>query len=274
MKVLIPTIGTLLRLKKPWTFTLFNESRNYKLWEVFGKEAQEAANEELARLAKLTGRENDRYGYRYGRQSLTTTEVTFPAGTEIRVDRIYIRKGGDVYSSFDSITFWLTKTTHPAIVLAKGKGKAKAIRFWAKLYDVNNIDCEIVPDTTPPVRGIVHLMPDRVPGPVVKWLETERLTVDKTVKQGDHYVIFVEGPPKRYQTVFHGVLNHTKADGYSWEKVPPTDSLWVEQPNPDYDPRAIWSKKTINVKVEQHYLSCHPDIKSVEFQDVLETADA
>lgn len=55
---------------------------------------------------------------------------TLPKGTQLKIDRIYIRKGQDEYSS---ITFYIEdcpdKTFKPK----------KKIRFWVKLSDVNNI---------------------------------------------------------------------------------------------------------------------------------------
>lgn len=55
---------------------------------------------------------------------------TLPKGTQLKIDRIYIRKGNEDYSS---ITFYIEdcpdKTFRPK----------KKIRFWSKLDDVNNI---------------------------------------------------------------------------------------------------------------------------------------
>lgn len=83
--VQIPSIGDVLILDKPWTFRLFHEYRNETLLAVFDKKYNE-----------------DRGGY---------TVVTLPRGTELRVDRIYIRKG---VKDYDSLTF-----------LAKGLRKEK-----------------------------------------------------------------------------------------------------------------------------------------------------
>lgn len=49
---------------------------------------------------------------------------TFPKDTILKVDRIYIRKGAE---DFSSLTFYVTINK-------------KAYRFWAKLEDVNNIE--------------------------------------------------------------------------------------------------------------------------------------
>jgi hypothetical protein len=52
-------------------------------------------------------------------------DYTLPAGTVLKVDRIYIRKGKGM-SDYSSVTFYATI------------GKKK-YRFWSKLADVNNI---------------------------------------------------------------------------------------------------------------------------------------
>ncbi len=80
--VQIPSIGDQLILDKDWTFTLWNEYRNETLW------------------ALQDGKSKDKH-----------MRVTLPKGTELRVDRIYIRKG---IKDYDSITF-----------LAKGLRKDK-----------------------------------------------------------------------------------------------------------------------------------------------------
>lgn len=53
-----------------------------------------------------------------------TYSVTFNTGTELKIDRIYIRKGNKEYSS---ISFWIKN------------GPYKGARFWAKLSEVNQI---------------------------------------------------------------------------------------------------------------------------------------
>jgi len=75
MTLFIPTVGTVLELVEDWTFPLHEESRNHK----FSKEF--------------------RLGYRewvrtWGGDVERADLVTLPAGTRLKVDRIYIRKGG------------------------------------------------------------------------------------------------------------------------------------------------------------------------------------
>jgi len=75
--------------------------------------------------------------------AVDTIEVTFPTGTVLAVDRIYIRKGSSDYSS---ITFY-AKGLGESIHKNRWSGKTtkwKAQRFWAKLQDCNNIEFELM----------------------------------------------------------------------------------------------------------------------------------
>lgn len=91
-RMFIPEIGTKIKLTKDWTFTLHKEYRNESLL--------------LERFPSFNLSHDIKY--------------TLPAETILTVDRIYIRKGNEEYSS---LSFTLP-------------GKK---RFWAKLSDVNNI---------------------------------------------------------------------------------------------------------------------------------------
>jgi hypothetical protein len=114
MKLMIPTMGVVLELTKPWTFTLHQESRN---------------NE----FSKKLGLEWERWP-KYGQPPLTHA-VTLPAGSKLKVSRIYIRGTAARDRDFDSITFVLNSHTSSKKVL---KG-----RFWAKLKDVNRIHADV-----------------------------------------------------------------------------------------------------------------------------------
>ena len=66
---------------------------------------------------------------------------TLPAGTLLKIDRIYIRKGGSDYSS---ITFYAKNLESTVIIVQKWSGdhtkkKKASLRFWAKLLDCNQI---------------------------------------------------------------------------------------------------------------------------------------
>lgn len=103
----IPEIGTELLLTSDWDFPLYMEFRNIKnCYRLFGIKTEDMPYD-----------------------SSKSFNVSIKAGSILKVDRIYIKKG---LSSFSSITF---NVTYPD---KKTKG-----RFWAKLKDVNKIVCEI-----------------------------------------------------------------------------------------------------------------------------------
>ncbi len=112
MKFYIPEIGDKLKLTKPWTFDLYDEYRN----------------DGLIDLMSLHPNETRR---RYVRDRLRVWQVTLPAGTILKISRIYIRQGASEYSS---IKFHLDKES------AGFPKKGKMARFWAKLADVNQIE--------------------------------------------------------------------------------------------------------------------------------------
>lgn len=98
----IPELKDIIELAEDWTFTLHEERRNSPMWALM-----EPGYDRRAWLFR-----NPR-----------TMEVTLAAGTQLVVDRIYIRAGS---ASFNSVTF-------------RAKIDKKSIRFWAKLKDVNKI---------------------------------------------------------------------------------------------------------------------------------------
>jgi len=100
----IPTIGTELILLAPWTFTLHAEHRNHALWKLYDPELKDYHGD-------------------------STMVIRFPAGTHMKVARIYIRNG---QKDYDSVTFSVIKC--PA---KTPEGKKIKGRFWAKLHDVN-----------------------------------------------------------------------------------------------------------------------------------------
>lgn len=120
-RVHIPDIGTQLTLAEDWTFKLQRESRNWEFWKKINGEASTWS------------------------QSHDTMSFTIPAGSVLKVDRVYIRKGSG-YGNFSSITFYLVSMPDSAfeakaIPFAK-KGNRAIGRFWAKLHDVNNMVVE------------------------------------------------------------------------------------------------------------------------------------
>ena len=109
MRLFIPPIGAVITLEKDWTFTLYKEYRNDNFAEAL----------KLGKEIKST---------RWGAcRDWKDQMVTLPAGTKLKVSRIYIRNG---VQDYNSVTFW-----------AENKelfGKKKP-RFWVKLPEVNNI---------------------------------------------------------------------------------------------------------------------------------------
>ena len=125
----VPQIGDVLELAKPWTFTVIAEHRNAAL---IGFAGMMPAN---ANYASYWTMHHNELG-----------SLTFDKGTNLAVDRIYIRQGKEQYSS---ITFRATKLSKAAAVEAAVSGgtgsmpKAyfgrKGIRFWVRLADANTI---------------------------------------------------------------------------------------------------------------------------------------
>lgn len=110
MNLYVPEIGDCLKLTADWTFGLHHDYRNRPLAEHFN--------------------------LRIGRYDDPPLSVTIPAGTVLKVDRIYIRKGNQ---EFSSITFY-------SIGIGQGSGgfgRPKSARFFAKLSDCNKIEFEI-----------------------------------------------------------------------------------------------------------------------------------
>ena len=138
----VPTIGDTIHLEQDWTFDLYYESRN----------------DGLLLLADFT--EKEEYQYQYmkkpktrilyrGQYSQKAGQFTLPRGTELKIDRIYIRGRAREY---DSITF--------RVVSCPDKTRNKK-RFWVKLRDANRIRCSLQPvyDLDAPVgrfEGIVE----------------------------------------------------------------------------------------------------------------------
>lgn len=111
MKLFIPSVGTKIKLSTDWTFKLISERRNVKFWNsVFD--------------ANLTG-----YAWRDQKKDLT-----LPKGVVLQIDRVYVRKGPS--EDYNSITFYVVNEK-------RSKSKFKG-RFWVKLTDANNIECEIL----------------------------------------------------------------------------------------------------------------------------------
>jgi len=113
MNLFIPPLGTTITLIEPWKFKLYGEYRNSSMFDYL----------------KLKYPHHDWIQNRYRPQSI---DVELPVGTNLKFDRIYIRKG---QKGFDSVTFFL-------ITNEKNQTKGRK-RFWVKLEDVNKIVCRL-----------------------------------------------------------------------------------------------------------------------------------
>jgi hypothetical protein len=113
VKLYIPSLGDHLRLTAPWTFELHHEYRNETMFALQGIELKD--------------------GYF---DATPPAQVTLPAGSELGIDRIYIRRGAREY---DSITFNLLGAK---LQDKKRYGTKARVRFWVKLACANQIEFE------------------------------------------------------------------------------------------------------------------------------------
>lgn len=155
-KLLIPNLGTVLLVKKNWTFRVFFEQRNIGLWEsilgykgsywsnvfynnggfksedfeggaipkeiLYEKALSEKELESAYSSYKATRRKDEPYFL-----------LTIPKNTQLKVERIYVRNGGE---AFASVTFRVTKNCPDKKLASK--------RFWAKLSEANELVIDVV----------------------------------------------------------------------------------------------------------------------------------
>lgn len=134
MKLFIPPLGSKVKLKKDWTFALYEENRNEALLARVNNRVEEPAYTNWeAHFAWSEAKHH--YSF------------TLPKETVLVIDRIYIRKGQD---DFDSITFLIQDCPDKELVgwnsTQRDEKKIfhRKSRFWAKLDDVNKLDVTIV----------------------------------------------------------------------------------------------------------------------------------
>lgn len=157
----IPPLGTKIVLAEPWSFDLFWESRNEKLIETLGIRKQVYGPTQKLKGYRYVPDPNgrrDRWGYlqtvkeeyEYDhtpsywkweggvepKDGELIKRITLPRGSKLSVSRIYIRCGGAERRAYNSVTFSLIKGRKK-----KGEPTPPHGRFWAKLYDVNQIVC-------------------------------------------------------------------------------------------------------------------------------------
>lgn len=113
MRLYIPDIGDSIVLTEDWSFPLHDERRNDPLLAIVEPDFKER------RFANWRLRNFD-----------ASYSCVLPAGTQLIIARVYIRNGASEYSS---ITFRVGECPNKAL---------RKKRFWAKLSDVNRINCE------------------------------------------------------------------------------------------------------------------------------------
>ena len=136
MKMMIPPLGSRIRLRTNWSFDLYYESRNESVYELFGVFSHLKGT--------VAGYAPDAYPplHRLDDADKEPVQATLPAGTLRTNDRYYIRQGA---GDFDSVTFALPSKPLPGYAF----GKKRAARFWVKLEDVNEIDFEFLAEDQP-----------------------------------------------------------------------------------------------------------------------------
>jgi hypothetical protein len=150
-KLCIPNLGTIMVLAEDWTFKLYFESRNSTLLNVFGakkkywyrreslkpEDFEDGEVPDCIEYEPAMSEEELESAYKSYKATNKTDNpfirVTLLKGTQLKVDRIYIRQGGE---SFASVTFRTTKVGPEK----KYAGK----RFWVKLRDANEIVADII----------------------------------------------------------------------------------------------------------------------------------
>lgn len=151
-KLNIPNLGTVLILTEDWEFNLYFEDRNQSLLDDYGYikkfrwreekklkpadfksgkipqevEYEDALTEEQLKVAYKSYRATNAFDNPF-------IKITLPTGTQLSVERIYIRKGAE---AFNSVTFRTTKNC-PDL-------KYRNKRFWVKLRDANKIVADII----------------------------------------------------------------------------------------------------------------------------------
>lgn len=130
MKLYVPAVGDKITLSEAWKFTLYHESRNSSLLKFYVENENEINREKF--LDK-----NHKYLVKY--------DATIPAGTELTIDRVYVRNKASTPTGhdddYDSLTFTCNLVDpkgSPEKIGKFGKSSNRR-RFWAKLNDVNNI---------------------------------------------------------------------------------------------------------------------------------------
>jgi hypothetical protein len=128
--VTIPTIGSVITLLEDWAFELHPERRNHAFWKM--NVGTPVPSVPFIKTFNAKGKHS---GWRDKTEDAAIT-YCLPKGTQLKVDRLYIRQNAKL---FDSITFRVLKSTGVKLGAMKF-GTHAGGRFWAKLEDVNKIN--------------------------------------------------------------------------------------------------------------------------------------
>jgi len=149
-KLFIPNLGTLMILAEDWTFKLYFERRNDTMIQAFGGKksrwwwgdnlsADDFVDGKIPPIEYEKAMSEEELGEAYKSFRATNAQdkpfirVTLLKGTQLKVDRIYVRRGGE---SFSSVTFRTTKICPEKRFASK--------RFWVKLREANEIVADII----------------------------------------------------------------------------------------------------------------------------------
>lgn len=153
MRFFVPAVGTTFKLLEPWTFLLYVERRNESLFNAFGSNIQHLEWKEVTPYWGWAGGNVSTQRHKFEQPNANghtqcgkAARFILPAGSILRVKRVYIRSGQK--GEFDSVTMSVRETTHPFLIYAgktkSGKRKKSLGDFWVKLCDFNTIDGEVI----------------------------------------------------------------------------------------------------------------------------------
>ncbi len=155
MKLFIPRFGQCLKLTKQWEFDLYYEHRNASLLELNGVNLKGMHWEDTY--------EPQAPGEAVFERKYKHIRVAVAMDTVLRVDRLYVRQHDGKASDYDSMSFR---------VVGSGKGAwGDKVRFWAKLEDCNEIECELVgdPKTKSSAKASPNVTDDVQAGDVIRY---------------------------------------------------------------------------------------------------------
>lgn len=170
-KMYIPELGDRIELAEDWSFKLQYEYRTSLLWKAMALPYNSALeywprDKAQADIADLQHRGIE-ISVNSGLWETFSIKVMLPKRTILKVDRIYIRKGNEQYSS---VSFYIEKTS---LQFVPTKPNPKMHRFWAKLADVNTM--VLTDDVSPTLLVPVKKKPSRY---IVRYRVTQK-EIDK-----------------------------------------------------------------------------------------------